>query len=354
MFRLNYAINEPVANHKTRKVLVIGNANVGKSLFLNQLINHPQTNIHSNTTSAFIKRYTINDIQIELQFINTADESRFGKMVAAAHPNPDYFIAVYDTADLESLNYVNTRITEVRRTSPNKKIILVGTKPDVNKMTCVTEDMIHAVTQVHDINSHYIVSNTAIPAKHTAEFISEKIARELLDSSALSDDYTPPEFVIACLNKKIDEMMEDNANTLNRTEKLRAARAVTSSAQMLLASEGVHQYKEHQSLQQTLKLVYKVITEPHSAQHVKALEINIKTLAEGHSVLWKKLTGALTAFVGVAIMALSAAGIPYTAGMSASGILGGFMVLAAGIMLFRTGMQKSIAKDADRLLQLKA
>ena len=350
MFRLKYAINEPVPNRKTRKVLMIGNDIIGKSAFLKLLINQPVAHTSKNMPSACIKRHTIDDIHIDLQFINTADEARYGKKIVDANSEPDYFIAMYDTTDLESLNYINFSITAVRRKFPHKKIMLVGTKHDDAKPTSVSEQMIEAVTTLHDISSHYVISSAAIPAKNSVEYISQKIAQDLLDSSALSDDYSPPEFVINCIDKKIDEMIEDPANTFNQTERLRAGKAVTACAQALLASEGIKQFQQHQSLQQTLKLVYKVITEPQHAAHVSALKKNINSSAPGHSVLWKKLTGALTVFLGAAIIGLSAAGIPYTAGFSASGILGGMMVITAGILLFRSGMQKGVAREAERLI----
>ncbi len=59
--------------------------------------------------------------------------------------------------------------------------------------------------------------------------------------------------MIACINKKIDVMLDDLANNANHAEILRAARAVTSCAQALLASEGVQQFAQHEALQQTIK-----------------------------------------------------------------------------------------------------
>ncbi len=115
-------------------------------------------------------------MQIDLQFINTADESRYGKVMNEAHPDPDYFIAVYDTTDLESLNYINISINQIRRNFRTKKSFCWH-QLDTTKPTCVTEEMIDVITLSHKHYLSLLCSNAAIPAKDTAEFISQKMHR---------------------------------------------------------------------------------------------------------------------------------------------------------------------------------
>ncbi|HVY53333.1 MAG TPA: hypothetical protein VHA13_02320, partial [Gammaproteobacteria bacterium] len=112
----------------------------------------------------------------------------------------------------------------------------------------------------------------------------------------------------------------------------------------------------------SLKLALKVIKNPKDADAVLKLKKHADNSAYAHSSFWKKLVGALSMLAGAAIIGLSIAGIPFTGGLSATGMyIGGSLLAAGGAALFYAGCQKklfrsliSLAEQAEQQQPLKA
>lgn len=106
---------------------------------------------------------------------------------------------------------------------------------------------------------------------------------------------------------------------------------------------------DRQDLDKSLYLATAVLLD-HNAENVEALRLHAATGAVGKPVMWKKLWGALSALAGIAVLALSIAGIPLTAGASLSAMkIGGSLLAAGGAAFFYSGTQGGFSKSLDQL-----
>lgn len=343
MLRLRYTINQPVSNQKRRKIVVIGTDNAVKSAILNQVINHPVIDDFPRDIQSayYYKQYKIDNTTIDLDFFDIVDVKKNNAVNKQYIQQADYFLAIFDLTDYNSFNLISRRIDEIKRQYPDKKILLVGTRKNQNEPRVITDDMIAVIKETHNIKSHFLLTLTNALTRKAIEEMSAFIAQDLLDSNSINDSYTPPQHVLDVINHKLTDMEENHETNLNEQHIMRAAKAVVTSAQAMLAEEGVHQFEQHQALQHTLKLVHNVLCHPQSQDDVKALEKNVKEQAPGHSVKWKQFLGAVVIFLGVVAIGLSAAGIPFTAGLSSNGIFGGLLLAEQGWHCFAMACRRA-------------
>lgn len=117
------------------KILIIGDASVGKTAILNRYIDDVYTPIHISTIGIDFKVRTMEceDKIIKLQIWDTAGQERFKTIVSSYYRGAHGIFIVYDITDENSFNNVKMWLTECRKhANENVPIILIGNKSDMN------------------------------------------------------------------------------------------------------------------------------------------------------------------------------------------------------------------------------
>lgn len=347
--------NQNIANKglKTRKVVLFGSEQSGKTALMNRYVHDSYDDNTQSTIGAsfYSKRVAFDDTELRIQYFDTAGKKNFRSIVKSYYQKADFSIGVFDLTNPASLNDLNYQIRDIKKINPNTEICIIGTKLDLKDRRKITDDMIEEFKQQHNIKKHNLVSAKAPIIGHNIGSIFTYIADQLSKTYSIDDTYLPTEYLIYFINLKILQMEGSRSLTYNEGQLINSAKLVIYQSYVLLAD--IHNSKNdknlERNLQTTLRNVYDVLSAPESKEKVDALQKNVNISAPGHSVLWKKFAGAVIMFLGVAIIGLSIAGLPFTAGLSGSGIAGGALVIAAGGYVFRSGMQQGIAKQVDHM-----
>ncbi len=168
-------------------------------------------------------------------------------------------------------------------------------------------------------------------SEESTPLLRPKTASELLNEldAALSglhgdDIYTSGMSVYVEGNNEFKELMKDAEKNLIKLESLRIS----------------------------LQYAINVVNDRLNPQHIIDLKLNAEKYAIGSPNLGKKYVGALLALVGVVMLCLSVAGIPFSGGSSAAGIgIGGGLLAAGGAGLFYNGTQRKLAKKLSNLAE---
>ena len=126
------------------KLLIIGDAGVGKSCLLLRYVDNTYTESYISTIGVDFKIRTIeiNTKRIKLQIWDTAGQERFRTITSSYYRGVHGIIVAYDTTDAQSFHNVNHWLHEIERyTSGNVVRVIAGTKSDlVSKRDVSTDD----------------------------------------------------------------------------------------------------------------------------------------------------------------------------------------------------------------------
>lgn len=340
--------SENTKNKKRRRIVFIGSENTGKSSLINRFVNDRFFNGMDDTigASCTIYNYSINDVELLLELIDTSGANRFKRFVREYYTNAHYVIAIFDLTNLSSLLSINDEISFVRSKCPHLPIILIGTKLDLKSNIIVQESIINSVISRHNIDKYYRISAKSPVIGNDIKIIFSAIARDLAATEEINDTLLSPDYIIKKIDEGINRIRTSKSFTYNEQILVNAVEKVRYLGLALLAKIKYTNSNEVGFLQGTLRKVYAVLAKPTSLSAIQDLERDVETKAPGHSILWKKFVGAVLIFVGAAVIGISAFGIPFTGGISGIGIAGGCVSVATGILFFRAGLQKKIAKEA--------
>jgi len=160
------------------KILLIGDAGVGKSNLLQRYTDDPFSESHIATIGVDFKIRTVemDGKRVKLQIWDTAGQERFRTIASSYYRNAHGFLIVYDVTNTESFNNVAMWLEEINRycNTPGVSKVLVGNKSDL------------VMKKVVDF--------------HTAQEFAEKSGMEFVETSAKS--YTNVE-------QMFDSLVED-------------------------------------------------------------------------------------------------------------------------------------------------
>lgn len=115
------------------KLLIIGDAGVGKSSLLVRFADNLFTSAYINTIGVDFKIRTVEyeGKRIKLQIWDTAGQERFRTITATYYRGTHGVIVVYDVTDRESYENVQRWMTEIDKNCENVSRVLVGNKIDM-------------------------------------------------------------------------------------------------------------------------------------------------------------------------------------------------------------------------------
>jgi small GTP-binding protein len=117
------------------RVVVIGDASVGKTSILNRLIDHQFNLTENSTIGANYQVWTdqVRDTRLELQIWDTAGQEKFRALCPMYFRNAIGAIIVYDVTNRESFNHIDEWIKSYRGAAePGALIAIVGNKSDAS------------------------------------------------------------------------------------------------------------------------------------------------------------------------------------------------------------------------------
>jgi len=160
------------------KILLIGDAGVGKSNLLQRYTDDPFSENHIATIGVDFKIRTVefDGKRIKLQIWDTAGQERFRTIASSYYRNAHGFLVVYDVTNTESFQNVGMWLEEISRYCNSSTVskILVGNKSDL------------VMKKVVDF--------------HTAQEFAEKHGLEFVETSAKN---------YSNVDKMFDSLIED-------------------------------------------------------------------------------------------------------------------------------------------------
>ena len=118
----------------TYKIILVGNANVGKTTFFNKIKNNNyKLEKHSSTIGVdFSVFHKINnDINIKINLWDTAgQENRGGKLRDAYLKGADGVLLLYDVTERKTKDNILDWITQIKNVAPSVPVAVLGNKSD--------------------------------------------------------------------------------------------------------------------------------------------------------------------------------------------------------------------------------
>ncbi|KAG8554413.1 hypothetical protein GDO81_003789 [Engystomops pustulosus] len=122
------------------KLLLIGNAGVGKSALMNQYVNNRFTNYYRATIGAdfFTKELRVDEQLVTVQIWDTAGTERFQSLGAALYRGTDCCLLVFDVTSQNSFNALETWhkefLVQADPPSPEKfPFVVIANKSDLEE-----------------------------------------------------------------------------------------------------------------------------------------------------------------------------------------------------------------------------
>lgn len=142
------------------KIVLIGDAGVGKSSILAFLMNdRPPTEPTVGAAYAY-KKIKINEREVKLNIWDTAGQERYKSLAPIYYRNASGCMCVFDLTNKSSFQNLEHWITEFKDgdITKNKKIMIVANKCDCNEYDwCTTEENIKSLAE--EYNCDYILTS---------------------------------------------------------------------------------------------------------------------------------------------------------------------------------------------------
>ena len=204
---------EDISNYDISfKVTVIGDSDTGKTyLIFNQTINYFDNNQNYKDRvnfSNFSIRY--NNRVIKLQIWDTPGAEIYRSLNINYYRNSSLVIIAYSIIMKNSFEHVENFLREVRDVNPNAKIVLVGTKLDLEDSREVSKDEAENFVKEHNLDMLFEIS--AISANDTKKVFIE--AAKLLFTQYLKSEKEKEE-------RKNAEKKEEDKKNINPKKKER-------------------------------------------------------------------------------------------------------------------------------------
>lgn len=181
------------------KILVIGDAGIGKSALITRYIDDNYNDNYYNTIGVDfrIKICDIHDKKIKINIWDTAGQEKFKSLITSYYRNSDIIIMVFDLSNQMSFRHIDYWYSEIEYFCKDMKVYLVGTKSDIGKNNYIVDD-----ESINNICNKYNMTYYETSAK------KNKNINELFDDIVEN-------IYIKCLSKKATEetlLIEEKEN----------------------------------------------------------------------------------------------------------------------------------------------
>ncbi|ALC49953.1 Rab9Fb [Drosophila busckii] len=126
------------------KLLILGDAGVGKSCLLLRFTNNRYTGRYCSTVGVDSRTRTLEiaGFKIKLHIWDTAGEERFRSMVSTYYRHVQGIVLVFDTTQRNSFNHIDYWLKEIEKYAlPNICVMLVGNKCDALEKRQVRQEL---------------------------------------------------------------------------------------------------------------------------------------------------------------------------------------------------------------------
>jgi len=172
------------------KLLIIGDAGVGKSSLLVRFADNLFTSAYINTIGVDFKIRTVEyeGKRIKLQIWDTAGQERFRTITATYYRGTHGVIVVYDVTDRESYENVQRWMTEIDKNCENVSRVLVGNKIDMVNDIAIHADEANEYAQKINV-PHFM---TSAKSAEKVDKMFETITIMALDNKRRQDERSGP------------------------------------------------------------------------------------------------------------------------------------------------------------------
>jgi len=174
----------------TFKILLIGDAGVGKSCMLLQFTDNKFQPVHDLTIGVEFgaRNITVDGKTIKLQIWDTAGQESFRSITRSYYRGAAGALLVYDITRRDTFNHLTTWLEDARKhANENMVIMLVGNKSDLERRRAVTVEEGEQFAREHNLifieTSAKTASNIEEAFVRTAQHIYQRIQSGTFDIS---------------------------------------------------------------------------------------------------------------------------------------------------------------------------
>ena len=165
------------------KIIIVGDAGVGKSCLLRRFADQSFTDNYINTIGVDFKVRTLemDGKSVKLNIWDSAGQERFRTIVNTYYRGAHGIIVVYDTTDRDSFDHLPDWLKDVSELAePNAKKMLVGTKVDIDSAPRqVPKDAVASYSAAINVPFIETSSKTGLNVEHAFNQITSMLLEDV-------------------------------------------------------------------------------------------------------------------------------------------------------------------------------
>lgn len=163
------------------RVVVVGDASVGKTSILNQLVDHRYDPYEQSTVGANYQLFIneVNDVRVEIQIWDTAGQEKFRSLGPIYFRNSIGAIVVYDVTNRTSYDNLDSWITNFTEVAGTEAVIaIVGNKNDLEDERQIQ----YSEAQEWAHTRNYLFFETSAKTGHNIALLFDEFTKSLVDA----------------------------------------------------------------------------------------------------------------------------------------------------------------------------
>ncbi|XP_050422296.1 ras-related protein Rab-13-like isoform X1 [Adelges cooleyi] len=177
--------NEPKVNIFRSKIIIIGDANVGKTSLLLRYCNNDYKDVYDATTAVDIKKKLVNieDSSMTLHIWDTAGSEKYQSLIRLYYRDAMGILLTYDVTSLTSFQNLDNWMKDINGFAPSHaQRVLVGLKCDDEAYRAVSRSEGETVAEYFKMPFIEVSSKENINVEKVFELIARKIKLSIEES----------------------------------------------------------------------------------------------------------------------------------------------------------------------------